>query len=141
MKSIAVLIFVLLLGAVPAMAQDTVADGSMFGVQSDPVVIVVVGIVFGVLLLGLLFVLWESVKRLGVSVPEDSFAKSTQAIVDTVQKLLTDLQVGAEKTDTPFDDLAVEIGRIPIEKLIEILRSQGLVVVNGNVPPDDASIG
>lgn len=131
---IVVLVLGLLMAAMPSMAQEEA--GSVFGVEFDPVLIVVVGCVFGLLLIGLLFVLWEAVNRLGVSVPEQSFMTATTAIVDTVQKLLTDLQVGAQKTDTPFDDLALEIGRMPLDKLIEILRAQGLVV-SGNIPGDN----
>lgn len=140
-----------LMVAAPVFAQDggedvvIVPNGSVFGTQWDPVVVVVVGVTFAALLLalfiGLTILLREAIKALGVSVPEGVFErvieKVTEGITGAIEQLLADLQQSASETETPIDDLVLQVGRIPIDELVKIARGRGLTVITPQVSQPD----
>jgi uncharacterized membrane protein len=136
------LFVVCLLMAAPAFAQGE-DDVIILPAGFDSIIVVIIGIALSLILVGLIFglifVLSQAVNRLGVSVPEDAFNRATESIVSTVQRLLSDVEDYTEGTETPIDNLVLQVGRIPIDVLIEEARKRGMAVmqVEPGIEPGD----
>lgn len=120
---------VLLLMAAPAMAQD----GGVVVTEVNPVLTdvgaVVAGLVIASAVLGLLYVVSQALHLIYIQVPQSV----TKDIFDFANKIVRDMQAKAEETDTPLDDLAVQLGSIPLNALIDYLKGKGFGVVQPDV--------
>jgi len=123
------MLMVLLLMAAPAMAQD----GGVVVTEVNPVLTdvgaVVTGLVIASAVLGLLYVVSQALQLIYIQVPQSV----TKDILDFATKTVSDMQKKAQETDTPLDDLAVQLGSIPLNALIDYLKDKGYGVVQADV--------
>ena len=122
-------LIVLFLLAAPAMAQD----GGLVVTEVNPVIsdvgAVVAALLIAIIALGGFWLIGQALTHIYIQVPQPVI----QDIFTFVEKTILNAQEQAQKTQTPVDDLVVQIGRYPVEALAEYLRGQGWGVVKPDV--------
>lgn len=121
-RNLLVIILVLIL-AVPVLAQDTTTTPSAFDMNAA--IAVGSSIVLAVLIGGAFMIALEAVKHLGISVPQSTFDTLGAMIIKQMQQSMQTIQGQVELTATPLDDIAYAVGRLPVDALIAELQNRG----------------
>lgn len=136
--TVLVMMILMLVLALPAMAQDTTPDLPADAVLLPGWLLGLVGIVVTAVLAGLLLVLNKALIGLKESYPAGTVEQVTRAVGDGLERILTQLRETAPTTPTNIDDFLLTITEPLTKAIIERLRGEG---VAASTPPESQKYG